>query len=102
VFDEPLTVAEDDAVLRLSGSVDEAAIAELRLALDDAVRRGAVRYVDVSRIDLLPSAGLGLLAAARSAASRGGRDLDVVAADGTYAQKVLDAVGLPHLTALPD
>jgi anti-anti-sigma regulatory factor len=101
VFDQPLSLTESGEVVVVRGSVDEYALVDLREQLGDAVRRGTVRYVDVSEVDLLPSAALGILAATRATAARDGVSIDIVASSGTFAQRLLAAVGIPHLEELP-
>jgi anti-anti-sigma regulatory factor len=101
VFDQPLSLTESGEVVVVRGTVDEYALVDLREQLADAVRRGSVRYIDVSGVDLLPSAALGILAATRASAARDGHSIEIVATPETFAQRVLAAVGIPHLTELP-
>lgn len=96
-----MSLTESGEVVVVRGSVDEYALVDLREQLDDAVRRSAVRYIDVSAVDLLPSAALGILAATRAAAARDGLTVEIVAEQETFAQRLLAAVGIPHLTGLP-
>ncbi|WP_139983976.1 STAS domain-containing protein [Nocardioides litoris] len=101
MFDQPLSFTESGDVLSLHGSVDEFALVDLREHLADTLAQGRVRYVEMSDVDLLPSAAIGILAAARADALKAGTPVDLVAADGTFAARVLRSVGIPFLAQVP-
>lgn len=92
------TYDEDTATLTVAGDVDEDASVSLREALDDPSREGDLKAVDLSGVTLLPSFGIGVLAVALRQASDEGRELDLVAQQGTIAQRVLEICGLPYRT----
>jgi anti-anti-sigma factor len=93
------TYDEDTATLTVAGDVDEDASVSLREALDDASRTGELHAVDLSGVTLLPSFGIGVLAVALRQAADEGRGLDLVAAQGSISQRVLEICGLPYRTA---
>jgi anti-anti-sigma factor len=99
VFETPLSMEWDGVVLRIGGSVDEYSISELRERLADLVANHRSLKVDVSDVEFLPSAGIGILARARAAARDSGGVLDLVARAGSPAQRILDITGIPHLTS---
>lgn len=96
------TAEFDDAthVLTVAGELDEAASAALRDAID-ARSGGYTRplVIELSAVDYLPSAAVGVLARAHKQATTAGHDLDLVASEGTIAQRVLLVCGLPHRTS---
>lgn len=90
--------------LVLRGELDEAGSSELRDVLGTtwAALVGdtdATLDVDLSQVDFLPSAGVGVLARARGEARKVGVELVLIAAEGTVAQRVLTICRLPHVTA---
>jgi anti-anti-sigma factor len=90
-------LSDDGGTLTLHGELDELATARLRqlfTTLTDELARGL--RVDLSDVDFLPSAALGVLAAARNAADRTGGSLTFVATSGTIAQRVLTICALPY------
>lgn len=83
--------------LHVSGEVDELSGPALRECLDKYSSGYADDLaVDLSDVDFLPSAGVGVLAVALRTASEQGSTLELVAAKGTIAQQVLNICGLPH------
>lgn len=94
-FSHELSV--ETARLTLRGELDEATTFELRDLIGTAtssLRRDLV--IDLSDVDFLPSAAVGVLAKARATASDNGAEITFVAADGTIAQRVLTICGLPY------
>lgn len=72
----PVEVGDASQVLRLSGRLDVAAAADLRLELASALQDGAGRLVvDLSGVTAVDATGLGLLVSAHRRAQRGGRTL---------------------------
>ena len=87
-------------ILTVGGELDESASAALRDAIDtrsEAYTRTLV--IDLTAVDYLPSAAVGVLARAHKQATTAGHELDLVAAAGTIAQRVLLVCGLPHRTS---
>lgn len=87
----------DQSVLTVRGEIDEGAGVQLRAAIAeysaDYTRDLAV---DLSRVDYFPSLAVGVLAQARLTASRSPMELELRAADGCIAQRVLDVCGIPY------
>ena len=97
--DEPFSVDHDDATsaLMVVGEVDEAHAPVLR----EAIERHSVSYtaelvVDLSGVTYLPSVAVGVIATARQKLQAAGESLDLVARDGSIAQRVLSVCALPH------
>ncbi|MCW2798303.1 STAS domain-containing protein [Nocardioides sp.] len=83
--------------LRISGVIDEAAGDSLR----EALRVGSGDFsrdlvVDLNDVDFLPSMAVGVLATARNTAEDAGFRLELVAQDGTLAQRVLQVCAMPY------
>ncbi|MFB9314566.1 STAS domain-containing protein [Nocardioides plantarum] len=83
--------------LIVTGELDE----ETSLELRDAIETHTGSYarplaVDLSAVDYLPSAAVGVLAQALQKSGTGEHPLELVAADGTIAQRVLQVCALPH------
>ena len=75
-----MRVHPGDNCLSISGRVDVSNVADVRLALFDAIDHGAGElYVDVSALDVADATGLGVLVAAHRRAGRYGRTLVLVA-----------------------
>jgi anti-anti-sigma factor len=89
--------AYDDSTstLAIAGEIDEACIAQLRDRVQE-VTVGHTRSVtvDLTEVTLLPSAAIGVLAAARRDAARNDQRLALVAAPGTIAEAVLRVIGM--------
>lgn len=89
---------ESSAVLTIAGDVDEAESTAIQAAIESH-SLGYTRdlSVDLSAVTYLPSVAIGVLAKARQAfPSPAG--LELVAAAGTIAQRVLVVCALPHRT----
>jgi anti-anti-sigma factor len=98
----PFNVVLDDAasVLAVSGEVDEVAAGELRTAIEKhSDGFTAPLAVDLSDVTYLPSAAVGVLATARQRSTTSGATLELVAADGSIAQRVLAVCALPYRSA---
>lgn len=93
-----LTFDADGVVLRVVGSVDEDIVHLLQQQLADhvATHRGQDVWVDLDRVDFLPSAGIGALVAAQGAALRTGGLLTLVAAPGSLPARVFGLMGIEH------
>ncbi|MBS41893.1 MAG: hypothetical protein CMH83_01705 [Nocardioides sp.] len=89
----------DGNVLVLSGTVDEHTLAALRGMLTGLASTGRPVVVDLGDVDYLPSAGIGVLAEARTAALEQGGTFTLVAPEGKPAQRVLEITGFPHVTS---
>lgn len=92
-----LTFDEGSGVLRVSGDVDEVSAVDLRRALathSGDPSQGLV--VDLSAVTLLPSLAVGVLAKARENALATGVSFEMVAADGSVAQRVLGVCAMPY------
>jgi anti-anti-sigma factor len=95
----PLTLSYDaeTRTLDVSGAVDEASGPALRAAVEkytDAYTQDLV--VDMGDVDFLPSLGIGVLAVAMRNAAERGTTVELVAVEGTVAQRVLAICGMPH------
>jgi anti-anti-sigma factor len=90
-------VSEDGRTVTLRGELDEAASVELRdlLRALTADLAGELR-VDLTDVDFLPSAAVGVLAAARSGAGDKGASIIFVAASGSIAQRVMTICAIAY------
>lgn len=92
---------DDNAqTLTVTGELDEITSAALR----DAVATHTSSFtraiaIDLSGVAYLPSAAVGVLAQALQKGAAAGQPLELVAADGTIAQRVLQVCALPHRTS---
>ncbi|MBB6627477.1 STAS domain-containing protein [Nocardioides sp. KIGAM211] len=91
---------EDTAVLTVRGDIDETAGVELR----DEITTRSQQFtrticVDLSAVDYFPSLAVGVVARARSQATKNGVALDLVAAEDSIAGRVLTVCGIDHATA---
>lgn len=87
------------SVLRISGEIDEARAGALRDAIDKhSDGFSADLAIDLSDVSYLPSAAIGVLAMARRRSSTAGVRMELVAADGSIAQRVLAVCALPYRT----
>jgi anti-anti-sigma factor len=87
----------DTSTLTVAGSVDEVSGPALRAAIEkssDGYTKDLV--VDVGDVEFLPSLGVGVLALALRHASERSTTIEIVAVDGTVAQRVLAISGMPH------
>jgi len=99
VDERPLAFSYDSETrtLHVSGEVDELSGPALRATLGKHSGDYTEKLiVDLTDVDFLPSAGVGVLAVAMRNAEERGSDLELVAAKGTIAQQVLNICGLPH------
>ncbi|WP_205472954.1 STAS domain-containing protein [Nocardioides sp. SYSU D00038] len=90
----------DTAVLTVTGEVDESTGPQLREELEkhsEGFTRDLV--VDLGAVDYFPSLAVGVVAAARRRAEESGVDLELLATEGSVAQRVLTVCGLPHRTS---
>jgi anti-anti-sigma factor len=96
--DRSLTFDFDDAnrTLFVTGSVDELSGVPLREAIGK-YSGGQTQdlVVDLGEVDLLPSAGVGVLAVAMRQAEENGATIELVAKTDTIVQRVLNICGLP-------
>lgn len=97
--DGPFLATFDEAtgVLRVSGEIDEVSAVDLRSALAKHTgdsSQGLV--VDLSAVTFLPSLAVGVLANAREKALAAGVPFEMVASDGSIAQRVLAVCALPY------
>lgn len=86
--------------LTVAGDVEE----ESALALRDAIDAHSASFtrplvIDLTAVTYLPSVAVGVLAKAGQKATTAGQPLDLVAADGSIAQRVLTVCALPHRTS---
>ncbi len=95
----PLTFSLDapHRTLRVTGEVGELSGAAFR----EAIAQYSAEYtqdlvIDLSDVEFLPSLGVGLLAVALQRAEETGSRIELVAAQGTIAERVLNITGLPH------
>ncbi|GAA3814784.1 STAS domain-containing protein [Nocardioides panacisoli] len=96
--DSVLTFEFDDEsrTLFVTGSVDELSGVPLREAIgkySDGHKEDLA--VDLGEVDLLPSAGVGVLAVAMRQAEENGATIELVAKRDTIVQRVLNICGLP-------
>ena len=89
----------DTSLLVLRGEVDEGACILLRQEIGEATA-GLTKplRIDLTEVTFLPSAAVGVLATSRATAAKNGADIELVAQEGTIAQRVLTICGLPHVT----
>lgn len=99
---EPTTSSfdADTAVLTVRGDIDETA----GVALRDEITARTEQFtrpirIDLSEVDYFPSLAVGVVARARSRAGQSGVVLDLVAAEGSVAGRVLTVCGIDHATA---
>ena len=88
---------EQSGRLVLHGDLDEGATVQVRMLVTE-ITAGLTRdlTIDLTDVDLLPSAAVGVLANAKDTAGKQGATLGLVAADGTIAARVLTICGLPY------
>ena len=99
--DQSFSIDSDDSRgLSIAGDVDEPHAAALR----DAIEHRSAGYttglvVDLTAVTYLPSVAVGVIATARQKLQAAGTTLDLVAGDGSIAQRVLSVCALPFRTA---
>ena len=91
---------DDSGRLVLHGDLDEGATVQVRSLLSD-LTDGLTKdlTVDLSDVDLFPSAAVGVIANAQDTARKQGATLALVAAEGTISARVLTICGLAHESA---
>jgi STAS domain len=87
----PVPYREDCTVLVVTGTVGPSAVPALQRALTETARCGVV--VDLTRADVVPAAGLGVLAVAARRARAEGRRFAVVAEDMPLLRRLWAADG---------
>jgi anti-sigma regulatory factor (Ser/Thr protein kinase)/anti-anti-sigma regulatory factor len=101
--DAPFAMERDPHRLRLTGSMDNAHVDDLRVALGRRalLPESAGFVIDISGVTRLPSAAVGVLYEAHDEASVSGQELVIFAPAGTTGQQVLELVRLPYTTTDP-
>lgn len=103
MHERPLSSALDReaATLSFSGVLDEPGVPAFGSAIADAFTEvDGTLVIDLSDVDYLPSVAVSaLLAATRR---EDGRTSELLAAEGSIAQRVLYICGLPHRTVRPE
>ncbi len=97
--DVPFALDFDAAsgVLAVSGELDEEPAAALRAALEEHSQGYTSGLVlDLSGVTYLPSAAVGVLAKATQQFDSAGSNLELAAAAGSVAQRVLTVCAMPH------
>jgi anti-anti-sigma factor len=90
---------EHTATLHVHGAIDELSAHAFR---DDLLTHPPVcgsMLVDLTNVDLFPSAAVGALVAGMKQATAAGNRIEVLVAAGGVAQRVLTICGLPHRPA---
>jgi anti-anti-sigma factor len=90
---------EHTATLHIHGTLDELSAHAFR---DDLLTHPPVcgsMLVDLTNVDLFPSAAVGALVAGMKQATAAGNRIEVLVAAGGVAQRVLTICGLPHRPA---
>ena len=87
-------------VLSVAGDVDEISGPTLREAVNE-YSAGFSRDLDgdLSDVTFLPSLAIGVLAVAMKSARENGTSFELVASEGSLAQRVLTICALPHRTS---
>jgi anti-anti-sigma factor len=84
-------------VLAVSGDLDDEPTAALRTALEEHSQGYAAGLVlDLSGVTYLPSAAVGALAKAGQQFAASGSSLELAAASGSVAERVLTVCAMPH------
>lgn len=95
----PFSLVFDEAsdVLTVTGELDEISSAALRDAVQEHTRDYASSIViDLSDVDYLPSVAIGVLAVSLQSAAAHGQSVELVAVEGSIAQRVLQVCAMPH------
>ncbi|MDO9457591.1 STAS domain-containing protein [Nocardioides sp.] len=89
--------AGSDDRLTVTGDVDETVMPDLRDTIE-SVSQGYTRglAIDLSEVTFLPSSAVALLAIAQHRAFLEGGVIDLVARQGTLAQRILATCEIPH------
>ena len=103
--ERPYSSTFDSTTRRLlvRGAIDELSVPAFRADLDEAASTaepGALT-VDLGEVDYFPSVALGALVVAmkRDEHPEQTSKIEVLAAEGTIAQRVLELCGMPHRTS---
>lgn len=102
VLDRPFSADYDEQTrtVRVSGTIDELAGPRFRDVLQKYSQDFAQSLVvDLSDVDFMPSLAVGVLATAHKNMRSAGAELDLLAEDGTVAQRVLHVCAMPYRTA---
>lgn len=87
-------------VLTVSGEVDEPAAMSLRHDIETHSGQFSQDLViDLTGVGYLPSAAVGVLATVRQRFSAQGSTIELVAGEGSIAQRILTVCALPHRTS---
>ncbi len=99
---DAFTAEFDEATqsLIVAGDVDSPSAIELR----DLIEKHTDHYaqplvIDLSGVDYLPSAAVGVLATAQQQGESAGHAVDLLAAEGSIAERVLTVCAMPHRTS---
>ena len=95
-----ITFDEGSRSLVVTGDIEEPGAAALRDEID--ARSGSWTssvVVNLSDVRYLPSTAVGVLATAQKKAAENGQSVELVAAPGSIAERVLKVCALPHRTA---
>ncbi|MCW2813689.1 MAG: anti-sigma factor antagonist [Nocardioides sp.] len=92
---------EERHLLRLAGElIDQTAVAALHVAIGDATAAySRPLAIDLSEVDFMPSAAVGVLGVAIQRASNAGHPIRLIATDGSVAQRMLAVCAFPYATA---
>jgi len=86
--------------LVLHGDLDEGACVVLRDEIEAAsASLTSGLTIDLSDVDFLPSAAVGVVATAQARAAKNGAELELVAREGSIAQRVLSICGVRYSTS---
>jgi anti-anti-sigma factor len=102
-FDQPMALSfhADDSLLVVSGCVEEDEAVSLKAAIADHTDDHThALTVDLSAVTYFPSAAVGVVARAMGRSREAGVALDLVAAEGSITQRVLEICGVPYRKTL--
>jgi anti-anti-sigma factor len=86
----------DTRTLAVSGDVENSDVARLRTSMEEALDPASPLTVDLTQVTYLPSVAIGALVRVTRAAAEQGATLELVAARGSVAQRVLEVCAIPH------
>lgn len=90
----------DLSVLRVTGELDGGEVSDLKQQIDDHTQSFTLPLViDLSGVDYLPSLAVSALVFAIRRADQRGGSVQLVAGEGTIAERVLAVSGVPHRRA---
>jgi anti-anti-sigma factor len=90
---------DESQSLVVSGEIDETSADRLRELIETHSDDSRPLVVDLSGVEYLPSAAVGVLATALEKAGSGGRSVELLADQGSIAERVLTVCALPHRTS---